>query len=292
VRVDGVVTDGTRFMQTGPGFFSTMQIQMLQGREIDERDGAGSAPVAVISDDFARRFMPNQNPIGRTLSIFGGPTRQREYQVIGVAATAKYGPIKNTIPPVVYVPYGQLPEGYLQQMTYAIRTDGDPLRHVATIRHIVHSADSRVPVTNVVTQAADIDRMINQEIIMARLGSTFAILALVIAGVGLYGTMSYTVVRRTREIGIRIAVGAQRRSVVWMVMREVCVLAALGLIISVPMARGLSTFVKSFLFEMQPNDPSAIAAAVAALTGAALAASYAPARRASRIEPTLALRHE
>ena len=104
VRVDGVVTDGTRFMQTGPGFFSTMQIPILQGREIDERDGAGSAPVAVISNEFVRRFMPNQNPIGRTISVYGGPTQQREYEVIGVAATAKYGPIKNTIPPVIYVP--------------------------------------------------------------------------------------------------------------------------------------------------------------------------------------------
>ena len=113
-----------------------------------------------------------------------------------------------------------------------------------------------------------------------------------IACAGLYGTMAYAVARRTREIGIRIAIGARRASVVWMVVREVCVLAALGLAISVPMARGLSTFVQSFLFEMQPNDPRAIAFAMASLVAAAVLASYAPARRASRINPVTALRHE
>ena len=165
------------------------------------------------------------------------------------------------------MPYSQLPrpELQLQQMTYALRTDGDPLRHANTVRQIVNSADSRVPVTNVVTQAADINRMINQEIVMARLGSTFAILALVIACVGLYGTMSYGVARRTREIGIRVALGARRGGVVWMVMREVMVLTAIGLAISIPLARGTSQFVASFLFEMKPNDPRAIALALVTL---------------------------
>jgi predicted permease len=292
VRVDGVATDGTRFMQTGPGFFSTMQIPMLQGREIDERDGAGSPPVAVISDQFARTFMPNQNPIGRHLSIFGGRTKPVDVEVIGVAATAKYGPIKSAIPPVVYMAYSQLPPGYLQQMTYALRTDGDPLRHVDTVRQIVQRTDSRVPVTNVFTQEADINRMINQEIVMARLGTTFAILALVIASAGLYGTMSYGVARRTREIGIRVALGARRGGVVWMVMREVLLLTVIGLAISIPLARGTSQFVASFLFEMQPNDPRAIALALVTLIAAALLAGYGPARRAARIDPTTALREE
>ena len=292
VRVDGVATEGTRFLQTGPKFFSTMQIPMLDGREIDERDGAGSAPVVVVSHEFVRRFMPHANPIGRTLSVYGGPTPQRQYEVIGVAATAKYGPIKNTTPPVVYVPYSQLPDGYLQQMTYALRTDGDPLRHVETIRQIVNTADSRVPVTNVVTQEADLNRMINQEIVMARLGTTFAILALAIACVGLYGTMSYGVARRTREIGIRVALGAPRGGVVWMVMREVLLLTVLGLAISIPLARGTSQFVSSFLFDIRPNDPRAIAFALVTLMTAALLAGYGPARRASRIDPTTALRDE
>ena len=134
--------------------------------------------------------------------------------------------------------------------------------------------------------------MINQEIVLARLGTPFAILALVIACVGLYGTMAYGVARRTREIGIRMALGARRGRVVWMVMREVIVLSALGLAISVPLARGTSQFVSSFLFDMKPNDPRAIAIALVTLVSAALVAGYGPARRASRIDPTTALRDQ
>jgi predicted permease len=296
VSVDGVVATGTRFMQTGPGFFSAMQIPILQGREIDDRDRAGAAPVAVVSDQFAKTFLPNQNPLGRRLSVtFASMATGRvpmDFEIVGVAATARYGNLKTPIPPVVYAPYAQIPPFQLQQMTFALRTDGDPLRHVNTVRQIVRDTDSRVPVTNVVTQAADINRTINQEIVMARLGTTFAILALVIAGVGLYGTMSYAVARRTREIGIRVALGARRGGVVWMVMREVLILTAIGLAISIPLARGSSQFVASFLFDMQPNDPRATALALATLIAAALLAGYGPARRASRIDPTTALREE
>jgi ABC-type antimicrobial peptide transport system permease subunit len=177
-------------------------------------------------------------------------------------------------------------------MTYAVRTDGDPLRHVNTIRNLVRAADSRVPITRVTTQAAEIDETINQEIVLARLCTAFAILALVIASVGLYATMAYGVARRTREIGIRVALGAPRAGVIWMVMREVLILLLVGLVLSIPLARAASRFVTSFLFEMQPNDLRAIAIALTALLAAALLASYAPSRRASRIDPATALRDE
>ena len=192
----------------------------------------------------------------------------------------------------MYVPYVQLPPRELQQMTYALRTDGDPLRHVPAVRAIVRDADPRVPVTNVVTQNDEIDQTINQEIVLARLCTTFAIIALAIAIVGLYGTLAYSVARRTREIGIRIALGARRGAIVWMVLRDVCMLAALGLATSVPIARGTSRFIASFLFDMKPNDPRAMAFAVGTLFLAALAAGYGPARRASRIDPAVALRNE
>ena len=147
-----------------------------------------------------------------------------------------------------------------------------------------------MPVAGVRTQAADIDQTITQEIVFARLCTAFAVLALIIASVGLYGTMAYTVARQTREIGIRVALGARRGAVIWMVLREVCVLAAAGLAIGVPIALGTSRFVEAFLFGTKPNDPMAIAIAVAILVGAALAAGFAPARRASRIDPMVALR--
>jgi len=290
ITVDGVPAVRTRFLQTGRDFFSAMEIPILQGREIDERDRQGSLPVVVISELFARTFFANHSPLGRHIKV--GGSMSLDLEVIGVAADARYGGLKGANPPVVYVPYTQIPTKQLQQMTYALRTDGDPLRHVSAVRAIVHDADARVPVTNVVTERAEVDQTMNQEMVLARLCTAFAIVALAIACVGLYGTIAYGVARRTTEIGIRIALGAQRGAVVWMVLREVCVLAAVGLAISVPIARSASTFIASFLFEITPNDPRAIAFAAATLFATAVVAGYGPAHRASRIDPTSALRNE
>jgi predicted permease len=290
IIVDGVPAARTRFLQTGPGFFSTMQIPILQGREIDERDRNGSLPVVVVSDLFARTFFQNQNPLGRHIQVRSDFSTDLE--VIGVAADARYGGLKGTNPPVVYVPYRQLPPAQMQQMTFALRTDGDPLRPVATVHAIVHNTDARVPVTNVVTERVEIDQTMNQEVVLARLCTAFAVVALAIACVGLYGTIAYGVARRTQEIGIRIALGARRGSVIWMVLRDVCVLVAAGLAISIPIARATSTFIASSLFEMTPTDPRALVLAAATLLTAALAASYGPAWKASRIDPTTALRSE
>jgi ABC-type antimicrobial peptide transport system permease subunit len=243
-----------------------------------------------VSELFARTYYGEQDPIGRRLKIGGSSPIDPE--IIGVAATARYGGLKGKIPPVVYIAYPQLPAAQLQRMTFALRTDGDPLRYVSAVRTMVHEVDARVPVTNIKTLATDIDQTINQEIIFARLCSAFAILALTIACVGLYGTMAYTVARRTKEIGIRMALGARRGLVVWMVLREVCVLAVIGLAISVPIALATSRYVESFLFGTKPNDPRALAFAVAVLLFAALVAGYGPARRASRVDPMIALRHD
>jgi ABC-type antimicrobial peptide transport system permease subunit len=204
----------------------------------------------------------------------------------------RYGGIKRDIPPVVYIPYAQVEFPPLRQVTYALRTDGDPLRYVSAVRRIVQATGPRVPVTKVKTQLAEIEQTINQEIVFARLCSGFALLALVISCVGLYGTMSYAVARRTNEIGIRVALGARRGAVVWMVLREACVLTALGLAISLPIVLGTSHLVESFLFDMKPNDPGALMSAVAVLVIAGLTAGYVPAWRASRISPMLAIRQD
>ena len=290
ITVDGAPATGTRFLQTGPEFFTTMQIPLLEGRAIDERDREGALPVVVISDVFARRFFPDQNPLGRHVKV--GGSSPLDLEIIGVSATARYGELKFAIPPVVYVPYPQVPLTQLKQMTYALKTDGDPLQYVAAIRQIVHEADPRVPLTNVVSQTGEIDQTIAQEIALARLCTAFAALALVIACVGLYATVTYAVTRRTREIGIRMALGARRASVIWMVLREVCVLAALGLAISLPLANGASRLIESLLFDVTPGDSKTMAAALITLAAAALLASCGPARRASRINPMTSLRFE
>ena len=290
VTVNGVRAQGHRILHTGPGFFSTMQIPILRGREIEDRDRQGSLPVAVVSDLFARTYFGDENPLGHRLKVGGSGALEPE--IVGVAATARYGGLKGSVPPIVYLSYEQVPPSQVRQMIFALRTDGDPLHYVAAVKEIVRAADARVPVTNVKTQAADVEQTINQEMVFAKLCTAFAILALVIACVGLYGTMAYAVARRTREIGIRMALGARRPSVIWMVLREVCVLAALGLAIGLPAAFGAARFIESFLFGMKPNDPRALAAAVAILVSAALVAGYGPARRASRVDPMIALRHE
>jgi macrolide transport system ATP-binding/permease protein len=295
ITVDGQRTPGTRVLWAGPRFFATMQIPILLGREIAESDRQGTLPVAVVSELFARTNFGDADPIGRRIEIGGSLQIGGEplvLEVVGVAASARYGGLKGDIPPVVYVPYAQVPPAQLQQMTYAMRTGSDPLRYAGAVRQIVQEADGRVPVTNLKTQAADIDQTINQEIVFARLCSAFAILALLIACVGLYATMAYGVARRTNEIGIRMALGASQGSVIWMVLREVGVLLAIGLAISVATAIGTSRLIESFLFGMKPNDPRTLALAVAILLSAALVAGHGPARRASRVDPMIALRHE
>jgi macrolide transport system ATP-binding/permease protein len=283
-----------RYLTVGPAFFATMQIPILAGRDFEDSDRTGSQAVAVINEVFARANFGDRNPLGQHLILREagkGDRIARDMEIVGVSRNARYGGLKRAIPPVVYMPYDQ---GYPQpsQMVFALRTSGDPLRYVHSVREIVRQADAREPVSEVRTQAADIDRTINQEITFARLCSGFAILALVIACVGLYGTVSYNVARRTGEIGIRMALGAQRGGVVRMVLREVLMLSAVGLAIGMGIALATSKFVESFLYGMEPNDPLALTLAMMTMLGAALLAGYLPARKASLIDPMTAVRHE
>ncbi len=281
-------------LMTGANFFATMQIPVLLGRGIDERDQPGSPAVAVVSEAYVKTYFSNRNPLGQRLSLRRAPPGfgNKEVEIVGVAANARYGILKGEFREIVYLPFSQRSYRPVDEMTFALRTSGDPLGYVNTIREIVRQADARVPVTNLKTQAAQIDQTMNQEIILARLCTAFALLALLIACIGLYGTMAYTVARRTGEIGIRMTLGAQRGTVVWMALRQAFVLAMAGLAIGVPTALGTSKFVESFLFDVKPNSPASLAGAAATLLGAVLLASYVPARKASRIDPMTAVRHE
>ncbi|MGA3235506.1 MAG: ABC transporter permease [Bryobacteraceae bacterium] len=290
VRVAGASQNG-RILTIGAGFFTTMQIPLLMGREIDERDRLGSPMVAVVNEAFARRSFGDGNPLGQHLTPQHGCPKC-DIEIVGVSANTLYGDLKGKVEPTVYLPFAQGGWGPVQQMVYELRTAGNPLNYVHAVRDLVQRADQRLPLSEVKSQSAWINQEINQEITFARLCSAFAILALAIACVGLYGAMSYRVARRTGEIGIRMALGAQRSRVVWMVLREVVLLAAVGLAISVPAALAASKLVASFLFEMKSNDPWALIGAGAILATAAILAGYLPARNASRIDPLTALRHE
>jgi len=193
-----------------PGFFATMQIPILRGREIENRDGPGSPEVAVVSEQFARKNFSDENPIGRRFVM--ARRAPRDMEIVGVAREARYGGLKREVSPVVYMPYSQGAQRIVAGMTFYLRTSGDPLSYANAVREIVHQADARVPVISVKTQAAQIDDTISREIAFAKLGAEFAILALTIACVGLYGTLCCNVARRTNEIGIRMALAARGNS--------------------------------------------------------------------------------
>jgi predicted permease len=281
----------TNITLAGPSFFETLEIPVLMGRSFAEQDTAEAPHVVVINEAFARKFFPGRSPLGRHFA-FGGRT-PADLEIVGIARNSLYSSLKHGVPPVIYVPWSQSPKGWLiDGMYYELRTAGNPLALAKAVRQVVHQADPRLPVADLTTQSRKIESTIAPERTFAALCTCFGALALLIACVGLYGTMAYSVARRTGEIGIRVALGAQRAGVVWMVLREVLVLSFIGLAVGLAVAWESARFVASFLFGVRPADPVAFGLSAAILLACALAAGYAPARRASRIQPMEALRHE
>jgi len=280
----------TCLLTVDPSFLSTMQIPIILGRGIEERDLA-SPRVAVVNQVFADKFFANQSPVGRAIGI-GDPKDAADIVIVGVVRAAHYNSVQEKeTPPVAYVPYTQSVAG-LNQVFFELRTSGDPLALAGSVRRIVGRTSPGVPITDVNTQSHQIDQTIGQQRTFASLCTCFAVLALLIACVGLYGTMAYAVARRTGEIGIRMALGAARRNIIWMVMREVVALAVVGVAIGLAVALETTRFLESFLFGTKPNDPLAISISLVILTCACMAAGYVPAWRASQTSPMSALRNE
>ena len=279
----------TAVLTVDAGFLPTMQIPILQGRGLEERD-MNSPQAVVASEALVKKYFPNQNPLGRHILL--GDKDPSDVEIVGVARTSLYNSVKETeTPPVVYVPYTLKLDG-LNRVFFELRAAGDPLALVPAVRQMVHEASPNVPVAEVKTQAAQIDQTINEERTFAQLCSGFAALALGIACVGLYGTMAYTVARRTGEIGIRMALGAMRGRIVSMVLREVFAVTLVGAAVGLGTAWAATRFVESHLFGVKQHDPAVLVAAVLVLIAAAGAAGFAPAWRAARVDPLVALRHE
>lgn len=279
----------TNVILIGPSFFDMMQIRILLGRPVAERDTSNAPRVAVVNECFAKKFFVNRSPIGQHFA-FGG---EQPIQIVGVARDSLYSSLTSEVPPVAYIPWSQRPGfWFIGGMYYELRTPSNPLAFANTIRQIVHQANPLVPVADLRTQVNYIDSTIAPERTFASLCTCFGSLALLIACIGLYGTMAYAVARRTSEIGVRIALGAQRRRVIWMVLREVIILSLTGLAIGLAVAWQATHFVASFLFGVRANDLLVFGLSAAILMTCAVAAGYAPAWRASRINPVEALRHE
>ena len=278
-------------LSVGPGYLGTMQIPVLRGRDLDDRDFSSSGGAAVVNELFAKKWFTAENPVGRHFRIKGAKD-ETDFEIVGVAKTTPFQSLKEDVPSVAYVIYNHNPGQVVGQMLFTLRTATDPLALVTAVRQAVREADSRIPVSSFSTEARQIEQTIWQERTFATLCTSFALLAVAIAGVGLYGMMAYTVARRTNEIGIRVALGARRGTLVAMVLREVFGITVVGLAIGLAATVATTGFLESFLFRMRPNDPIALAVAAAFLLIAALAAGYAPARRASRIDPWIALRDE
>jgi predicted permease len=272
------------FATVGPAFFATMKIPVA-GRDFGDGDIPGRPRVAIVNHRFAALY-GFENPVGQVLTV-----GQDQFEIVGLASDALIFTLKEDLRPIVYFPYMQsarVPGG----MVFEIRTAGDPLALASAARQVVQRIDSRVAVFDVKSQAAHIDQAISSEITLARLCSTFAALALIIACVGLYGTVAFNVSRRTNEIGIRMTLGARRGWILWMVLRDVIVMTTAGLAIGVPLALAGSKYVQSLLFGIEPTDVMSILIGVGALLICGVAAGSVPAHRASRIDPMLAVRHE
>lgn len=248
---------GVHVNQVGPGYFKTLRIPVLMGREFTERDAAGAPNVAIINQTMAHYYYGGQNPIGKRFGL-GGPETAGSLEIVGVVQDAKYNNLREQTPRMAYIPFLQSGAG---NMTFEIRTANDPASVAGAVRQAVQSADKNLPIFDVRTLTQQMDESLIQERLVATLSSLFGLLALSLACVGLYGIMTYTVARRTNEIGIRMALGAQQSDVLWMVMRETLMLIIVGVTIGLPAALVATRLITSMLFGLTPSDPPTIFAA-------------------------------
>lgn len=277
------------FNVVGPKFFATVGVPVLMGREFGLHDHLNSPKVAIVNETFARKYWPGENPLGRR---FGdqGPASGGKYEVIGVVKDTRYGSLRGQIPPMVY--HALLQQDEQDWFTLHTRTAGSPARMVSRIRQEIQAIDRNLPVYDVRTLTDQVSRSLRRERMFATLSSFFGLLALVLTCVGLYGVIAYAVARRTNEIGVRMALGAERSDVLWMVLRETLLLVLSGAAIGVPAALAATGAIKKMLFGLTATDPATIAVATAVLIAVGVFAGYLPARRAASLDPTAALRHE
>ena len=275
-----------------PRYFDVMRIAIRRGRGFTHDDRETTAPVAVVNETFARRFFGDADPIGRRVgfcsSVPCGPARDW-MEIVGLAGDAKYVNLREDPRPMLYVPFTQIDQALSELQ---VRTSGDPSAVAGTVHRALTAVDRRLAIVGM-TEARDrVEASIVAERLIATLSATFGLLALALAGIGLYGVVTYVTTQRTGEIGIRMALGADRRTIQRLVLRDTFTLVAAGIVIGTPVALAAARVLGGQLYAIGPNDPLAVATGLATLAAAALAAGYLPARRAARVDPSSALRAE
>jgi len=270
-----------------PNFFDVMGIPIVLGRAFTERDNQGAPKVVVINEAAARKYFPSENPIGQHFG--SSPETSGDLEIVGVLRDAKYESVRDAAPPTMYLPFLQNPRRF---GVFEVRTLGASASVVSGIRDAVRQVDSTLPMMDVSTQIEQVEKRFAQEKVFAQAYTLFGALALLVASVGLFGLMSYNVSRRTNELGIRMALGAQREDVLRLVMRESMVLVAIGIVTGFAIAVAGSQFITTLLFGLAPTDPRTILVAVTVMVLVSAVAGYLPARRASKVDPMVALRYE
>jgi predicted permease len=273
-----------------PGYLRTLRIPLLLGRDFTETDRQGAPMVAIINEAAARYFFGTANPVGKRIGF--GRDAKLDMEIVGVVKDGKYRSVREETWRTMYVPFAQTLDHPVGQMTLHLRAGGEANAVATGIRSVLHELDPNLPIISVESLADRVERNLGVERLVTLLSSSFGLLSLLLAGLGLYGIIACSVSERTREIGIRIALGARPSNVTWMIMSQTGLLLAAGMGIGLTAALALGRFVQSLLYGVVPNDAVAIAAAVLVLGLTGLLASYLPARRSTRIDPNVTLRYE
>lgn len=279
----------SRFSRVGPGFFATLGIPLIAGREFVEADGPGAPNVAVVNEAFARAFnLPVPGAIGKRLGL--GREGELDIEIVGLVRNSKYSQVKDEMPPQFFLPFAQ--SEARGRLTFYLRTAIDPQPLLLVIPEVVRGIDPTLPVQRLRTLENQVQDNVYMDRTMSRLSAAFAVLATILAAIGLYGVLAYGVTQRTREIGLRMALGADHRHVRTMVLRQTVQMALVGGGIGLVAAIGLGRAAASFLYGLEGHDPLVVSVVITVLTAVVLAAGYIPARRATRVDPMQALRHE